>query len=102
MELILSIAGSILSVLLLIVLGVISYTHKDQIDQLREANKEKDLKFEKLEQQFKDDIKECNQKIEKLDTQFRILENDKFTELMQVVNSIKTDVALIKQKIEIK
>ncbi len=82
MELILSIAGAVISFGAAVLFGIIAFVFKDNINMIR------------------DNQKEFRREVERLDTQFRIFENEKYNELMNAIGEIKIDIAVIKQKID--
>lgn len=81
MELI-SIAGSVIGFLAILIVGLIGYTVKEN-NKLRE-NENAELK----------------RLIEKLDTQLRILENEKFNLIMIELAEIRKDISSIQDKIK--
>jgi len=81
MELILSIAGGVLSLLAIILVGLVAFIYKDTTNQLRAR------------------ILDNERKLEKLDTEVRLLENEKFNVIMVELAEIRKDISAIQEKL---
>jgi len=81
------------NVVIIIVVGVISWVVKDIISNIREkaVNDRKELC---------DSIKELDRKNEKLEMKFHEFENEKYNKIMEALSGIKADVAVIKNEID--
>lgn len=86
MEQILNIAGLGLS----LILSILVWVYRDNLAQLRERQNT-------IEKKFADDKKELERKIEKLDSEVRVIENEKFSKIMEELAKINTRIAVIEE-----
>jgi len=72
--------------------GLLSYLFVTTKSSLEE--KVKDAKDNLAEE-----VSECNRKYEKLEAKFHEFENEKYNKIMEVLSSIRSDIAVLKNEI---